>query len=448
MSHKNKNNSASANHRLEGNSHYVEALRNGINPSVSEVRLQKAINCYYLAEQTSNTDEEKASASKNYAMASWKIAHVKWARGEKIILVTHNFKEAIDYFMRAQRAGNSKNLTWWQKLEASITECLDAVFEYLLANYSKGQERGRQLETFARLLPDGISKAKCYLEIARGFFHQGIEDISNGIYVTALSLMKECYYPIEEAARLGRHDVELSSDVRIQREDVFNNQCIAESMQSRQQGDDMYKVLLMDTEELSMDLAWNVIDCYTQAIVQTRNMSIENEAAALSRLGRVYSVVLKMKHKAKDLFQKSIELALTMVPCSPEREEWFQEAKAFVSKYQLEKQEEENKKWENLRKPFRDEIDAEIRKLDELANKRDEKKLLSYIYKTYPPKDKGVVVLPSGENWDMSTSKKAITKALIHYHPDKIDMEKFGIKWKVICEEITKVLNNRFTCYK
>ena len=36
--------------------------------------------------------------------------------------------------------------------------------------------------------------------------------------------------------------------------------------------------------------------------------------------------------------------------------------------------------------------------------------------------------------------KKLLTKALGVYHPDKVDEKVYGMKWKVLCEEITKML--------
>ena len=36
--------------------------------------------------------------------------------------------------------------------------------------------------------------------------------------------------------------------------------------------------------------------------------------------------------------------------------------------------------------------------------------------------------------------KKLLVKALSVYHPDKVDENHHGKKWKVLCEEITKML--------
>ena len=44
--------------------------------------------------------------------------------------------------------------------------------------------------------------------------------------------------------------------------------------------------------------------------------------------------------------------------------------------------------------------------------------------------------------------KKAFQKAILHYHPDKSEPEKNGMKWKVLTEEITKFLTKRYECFK
>ena len=61
-------------------------------------------------------------------------------------------------------------------------------------------------------------------------------------------------------------------------------------------------------------MAWEILDWYKKAVLLTRELEVEMEAIALSRIGRVYDKVLKMKSKAKENFRRSIGLALTMLP--------------------------------------------------------------------------------------------------------------------------------------
>ena len=73
---------------------------------------------------------------------------------------------------------------------------------------------------------------------------------------------------------------------------------------------------------------------------------------------------------------------------------------------------------------------------------------LRHVYKTYPPKNEEHKLDANLGDLDTKSTKKLILSAIAHYHPDKQDQEKYGLKWVVLCEEITKVLNNRYGSYK
>ena len=90
-------------------------------------------------------------------------------------------------------------------------------------------------------------------------------------------------------------------------------------------------------------------------------------------------------------------------------------------------------------------LKPELDKLYDAKNKhtgQEGGKFLLFVYKEFPPKisckipDHDDVI---GES--MKKLKKLFQRAVINYHPDKQDEEKFGIKWKILCEEITKYLS-------
>ena len=49
---------------------------------------------------------------------------------------------------------------------------------------------------------------------------------------------------------------------------------------------------------------------------------------------------------------------------------------------------------------------------------------------------------------EVAEMKKLYQKGVVHYHPDKVDVEKHGKKWKVLSEEITKFLTSHYESYK
>ena len=72
--------------------------------------------------------------------------------------------------------------------------------------------------------------------------------------------------------------------------------------------------VLKEEEDLNMDMVWAVVDWYKQAALLTRENDVELEAIALSRLGKVYDSVLKMKAKAQENLKRSIQLAMSLHP--------------------------------------------------------------------------------------------------------------------------------------
>jgi curved DNA-binding protein CbpA len=47
-----------------------------------------------------------------------------------------------------------------------------------------------------------------------------------------------------------------------------------------------------------------------------------------------------------------------------------------------------------------------------------------------------------------TSNRKALQKLVILYHPDRIDKEKHGVEYFVLCEEIDKILSKLYTIEK
>lgn len=116
----------------------------------------------------------------------------------------------------------------------------------------------------------------------------------------------------------------------------------------------------------------------------------------------------------------------------------------MLKKYQEEtithEQEEQNKAKEKIKEEMKDELDR-IKKTHERQNNIE---FLKYVYNTYPPKNETLKLMEDAEE----NIKKALQKAVIHYHPDKSEPEKNGMKWKIMSEEITKYLTSRYEVLK
>lgn len=94
---------------------------------------------------------------------------------------------------------------------------------------------------------------------------------------------------------------------------------------------------------------------------------------------------------------------------------------------------------------------SELEKLNESKSnwKESGDQFLMFIYETHPPKTKCKVPKKNDViGQPKEKLKKLFQKAVISYHPDKQNVEKFGMKWKVLSEEITKLLTNFYEVYK
>ena len=117
--------------------------------------------------------------------------------------------------------------------------------------------------------------------------------------------------------------------------------------------------------------------------------------------------------------------------------DWFQQSQAALKKFQEEQQWKEQKEQEALRAPIRAELKDEIEELKRASCNKE--KFLDLIYSKYPPK--------TGER-STGPLKKQLKFALLHYHPDKQDVDAHGLKWAVLAGEITIILNDIYGCFK
>ncbi len=98
------------------------------------------------------------------------------------------------------------------------------------------------------------------------------------------------------------------------------------------------------------------------------------------------------------------------------------------------------------------ELKDEIKALKDAKTKftDNDAELLLHIYKVFPPKNTTHKPPPEKEikEMDKKDLKKVYQKAVLHYHPDKQDKEKYGRKWQGLCDEITKIITGVYEAYK
>ena len=115
---------------------------------------------------------------------------------------------------------------------------------------------------------------------------------------------------------------------------------------------------------------------------------------------------------------------------------WYKEAETLYYKLNIEIESSKSKE-----DPL-NELGDELSLLDSAESLYDEG-FLQFVFKNFHPKHKNNVKMP--EIGPGKLLKKTFTKVATFYHPDKINVEIHGVKYKVLCEEIVKRVFSRFS---
>ena len=108
-----------------------------------------------------------------------------------------------------------------------------------------------------------------------------------------------------------------------------------------------------------------------------------------------------------------------------------------MEKYQQEDRWKETKEREKIRAPIRAELKEELDELKKVSGK-SASDLVDLIYAKHSPK--------RGTKSESPELKPRLKQALLHFHPDKQDLEAHGLKWMVLAEEITVLLTYHYAC--
>ena len=133
------------------------------------------------------------------------------------------------------------------------------------------------------------------------------------------------------------------------------------------------------------------------------------------------------------------------------REKSYQEAEARYKdlrnkEYQkMEKEEEDERKSKDQ---FLKELVLELKMLDSVAEMSFQE-LIEFLFENFPPNHKENAKKPEVKDPNNPGEKRRAYFILSsHYHPDKVDANKFGMKYKVLCEEISKRINQKYGAMK
>ncbi|KAL9988513.1 hypothetical protein ACROYT_G002967 [Oculina patagonica] len=448
--------------RNQGNEYFRQACESqGKNLDLQKRRelFDQALARYYQAKEKAENPEDECSAAKNIGKAAWRITSVLAQKMEGFQVILHYQHEAIKGLCAAyNRSEDCKPAQWRSEVLGTLSLCLQEVID--LCDSFPTNVKIHQVERLVSLTTVDRAAADLQLKLATLYFHDGATKLQDGEYKTCLSRMRDCYRPIEEVKRLARVTGDELDDLLRESEtleqDVFYHSCSASSMQARHHGDQLLTVALQDMEELDMTLVFEVIDWYKQAVVLAREVELEQEAIAECRLGVVYDKVLKLTQRAKTYFNHTLQLVESMKPRVFTSHDWYKECIATLQRYQEEVRQRDEEEKRKVREKYLGELSKELEDIKE--NNTSAIALIKHVYNTYPPKTPSWEK-PSDDDmakWDSlecgtKEFKKVLVKALAVFHPDKVDEKEHGMKWKVLSEEITKMItsyyeNTKFAC--
>ncbi|CAI5488731.1 unnamed protein product [Closterium sp. Naga37s-1] len=192
-------------------------------------------------------------------------------------------------------------------------------------------------------------------------------------------------------------------------------------------------------------LLWAAVDGFKEAVVLTRERHVDMEAYALSWLGHVYDVALRMDDIGHRYHQRAVQLVLSATQSHPKLalSTWYSASVRAIDRHQAKVRRQEEQQREKEREPLLAKMKPELETLSKMSES-GWKQLLTHVYSKYPPKNgNGNLKCPS---LNADDAKVSLRMAILHYHPDK--NSEHGDRWKILCEEVTKCLNAKYLNFK
>lgn len=436
-----------------GNQIFRETFRDdSLSPAVYQHRMCSALQYYNKAATLTRNAQEKSSILKNMAATKFRIGERLYTRKyqhqqpafanlDSTLQLEKELKfyleGSLEDFVEAAKIGKPvQNADWIFNLLISQYECAFLLWDFFLKSLKneKLPILFRQLHKFCWNLT-GLSRSTFFLKLGRLTFEKAIELQENGRFTESLQLLRDNYLNIEEAKK-DKYQIEEAIELE---ESNFIHLSIGESTLARQKGDELWREITMDQENIQMELVWDAVDCYVQSIVLSRDKSLESEAMAHSHLGRLYEL-LRFNDKSHVHYKLTVDLVVAMQPKNFNNHPWYKQALAGLHQFQQQQRWKEKGEKERVRAPIVEELKDVLYEMKR-ASARSAESLIDFIYANHPPKN--------GQQKSADGNLKTQLKlALLHYHPDKQNMETHGLEWMVMSEEITLLLTFHFSVFK
>ena len=273
----------------------------------------------------------------------------------------------------------------------------------------------------------------------------GLSQMDHGIQRTKeiFVYLDQLSEPIERLAGLetdaNLYNVELKG--KEFRRFVDTNRALTETIKTLFDCEEMLEDMPAEMEvDEKIDTAFLLLDNMKQAKINAKNnMKLFCKCKLME--GKIYQTLLFNENKARNCYREVMDIALAQ---GYVLEAWFMEAQDLYQQLRVKLDKVDEEKVQSSRAQVMKELESEMKKLAEAKHMMLDE-FVNFLFENFPPKHKKNAKKPTVENMHDPTKKKKVYITLCsYYHPDKIDESKFGLKYKVMCEEVAKVVNERY----
>ena len=485
--------------RLEGNKLYREMETECMGAQFRLMKGKRSIAQFTMALQFSENLDEQLSSIRSLGVVHLKAATLfpsiaTTLNATDIELAVYHFTQAMSNFVGALNNGNasSKDSSWLEGIQDKICATVDATVAFSIHTMTTWKTRATML---LGILGSGQSSSFAQSLVQTAIAYEILKAIikfdEERDWKSGRAALAELHRPLTEALQQRDHFLRASlrcgpgvlmdrtSELLQQYEEeskIFAARC--DFHHHLYHGEQGVEQLLHEDEHLDMERAWSVVDSFRAAITAVKDPTSSHEnpnyvchesaAMGFSHLGRMYEKVIKMEDVANKLYLSAIHHADVVTHTSGAtffNKEWYQTAKKGIEEYRKKRLAFDSAQVAAVReptliilKPRLDAILAAMTPFDSKAYRAHA--VILFLYKNEPPKEKNTgtgVGVPSSSSTaenlvldrdDKDAMKKAIRNAVASYHPDKQVNKESGIEWHVLCEEITKHLNNLYEYFK
>lgn len=219
--------------REKGN-HLYKMTNEEMSVFIQVDRLGECLGYYYKARNFAETPKETASACKNIAMTSWKLAKALHKKKVKEDTIQAHFHESLKHFKMANKDGASKGTVWVEYLQTSAILCWEELMQILES--IQIIDRIRYIEKYIPLIMNDGVKGEAFLELAKNYFHAGINELQKREYKRSIGYLKDCHFPMYEAQKYGGKSEYIKKETELLERDLYVQMSVTESIKARVTG--------------------------------------------------------------------------------------------------------------------------------------------------------------------------------------------------------------------